>query len=446
MSLLDHLKRRLAAWAARDDDFLRDEAARLRADLAALEARIREDALERERQEEMLRRVEGERRAEDERARRAERLATVGATLAGAAHELNNPLSAIRGFAQLLLAGEHMPANRAALETIEREAKRASRIVKDLLGFTRPGDSGEHRRVGLNAVVTHIAATRRYAMQSRGIDCRVYLDPALPTVVGDAALLEQLVLNLVVNAEQAVAEELDRRPALPPGGRLRSPARVSTRTRLDGGVAELAVEDSGPGISPAAAARIWEPFFTTKSGGEGTGIGLSIARSVALEHGGTIEIEPAHGSGACFVVRLPACTLEDAADASARDETARGRAQRPLDVLAADDDRALLDFVTAFLSGRGHTVLCAGDGAEALRLADQARFDVVLCDLRMPNVDGAEVIERLRARGCEGTRFVLATSAHGEPDARARIDRAAPHALVRKPYELEELRLAIETA
>jgi CheY-like chemotaxis protein len=100
-----------------------------------------------------------------------------------------------------------------------------------------------------------------------------------------------------------------------------------------------------------------------------------------------------------------------------------------------DDDRALLDFVTAFLSDRGHTVLCARDGAEALRLADQTRFDVVLCDFRMPKVD----------RGWSGTRFVLATGDYGEPDARERIDRAAPHALVRKPYELEELRLAIET-
>jgi CheY-like chemotaxis protein len=143
-------------------------------------------------------------------------------------------------------------------------------------------------------------------------------------------------------------------------------------------------------------------------------------------------------------VRLPACAIEDAAESGPRSDELRRRARRPLDVLAADDDRVLLDFVTAFLSERGHTVLCAGDGAEALRLADQTRFDVVLCDFRMPKVDGAEVIERLRARGWNGTRFVLATGGYGEPGVRERIDRAAPHALVRKPYELEELRLAIE--
>jgi two-component system NtrC family sensor kinase len=298
-------------------------------------------------------------------------------------------------------------------------------------------------RVGLNAVVTHIAGTRRYAMQARGIECCVCLDPALPTVAGDAALLEQLVLNLVVNAEQAVAAELDRRLPVAVEGAARRRARVAIGTRLDGAHAELWVEDSGPGIAPEALDRIWEPFYTTKSG-EGTGIGLSIARSVAGEHGGTIDVTAPPGGGARFTVRLPACALDDAADAVTPD--GRGHACRPLDVLAVDDDGAALDFVTAFLGGRGHTVLRAGDGAEALRLAERVRFDVVLCDLRMPGVDGAEVIERLRVLGCDETRFVLATGAPADAGARDRIGRAAPHALVRKPYELEELRRAIETS
>ncbi|HEX6058352.1 MAG TPA: ATP-binding protein [Gemmatimonadaceae bacterium] len=455
MSPLDRLARMATALLRRfgGGAGLRDEADRLRADLARLEERIREVAAERSRQEETLRRVEAELSAEDARARHAERLATVGATLASAAHELNNPLSAIRGFAQLLLAGERSAEDRAALETIERESRRASRVVKDLLAFSRPKVAGERQRVGLNAIVTHIAATRRYAMQARGIECHVHLDPALPAVMGDGEQLEQLLLNLVVNAEEAVAAELDGRPVAPlvalagpagDGPDAPSPARIAIGTRLVGDVAELHVEDSGLGLSAECIERIWEPFFTTKEGSGGTGIGLAIARSVAISHGGSIVVESEPRRRTRFTVRLPACG-DDAPARAAGEATYCGRAARPLDILAADDDRGLLDFVTAFLSGRGHTVLCAGDGAEALRLAERLRFDVVLCDYGMPEVNGAELIERMRARGAEGTRFVIATSSSSQREVRERIDRASPHALVRKPFELEELRRAVET-
>ena len=454
MSPLDRLGRVATALLRRfgGGAGLRDETDRLRAELARLEERIRDVAAERTRQEETLRRVEAELRSEDERARHAERLATVGATLASAAHELNNPLSAIRGFAQLLLAGERSAEDRAALQTIERESRRASRVVKDLLAFSRPKMPGERQRVGLNAIVTHIAATRRYAMQARGIECHVHLDPALPAVMGDGEQLEQLLLNLVVNAEEAVAAELDSRPVAPllalagpsdapdaPG-----PARIAIGTRLVGDVAEMHVEDSGLGLSAECLERIWEPFFTTKDESGGTGIGLAIARSVAASHGGTIVVESEPRRRTRFTVRLPACG-DDAPAPAAGEAGYGGRAVRPLDILAADDDRGLLDFVTAFLSGRGHTVLCAGDGAEALRLAERLRFDVVLCDYGMPEVNGAELIERMRARGAEGTRFVIATSSSSQREVRERIDRAAPHALVRKPFELEELRRAVET-
>ena len=451
MSILTRLANAASAVARRigGDATLRDEAARLRSDLAQLEQRIREVAAERVRQDEALRRVEAELSAEDERLRRAERLATVGSTLASAAHELNNPLSAIRGFAQILLAGKHSAEDRVALETIERESTRASRIVKDLLGFSRRQEGGDRRRVGLNAIVTHIVATRRYAMQSRGIECHVHLDPALPAVLGDDAKLEQLLLNLIVNAEQAVATELDGRPAAPfaaPGAPATAPARIAIGTRVSSGFAEIYVEDSGSGISAEDLEKIWEPFFTTKEDAEGTGLGLSIAQTVAMEHGGTIGVESEAGQWTRFTVRLPA-TADEATDGRPSTADVRGRAARPLDILAADDDPALLDFVTAFLSERGHTVLRARDGAEALHLADRLRFDVVLCDFSMPGMNGAELIERIRALAGEtnGMRFVLATGALAEPGVRERIDRAAPHALVRKPFELEELRQAVET-
>ena len=427
---------------------------------------IAEDVTARNRQEELL--------------RRSERMASLGHTLAGVAHELNNPLAAICGFAQLLLKSERSEDDRTALETISHEAARAGTIVKDLLTFARRQEAHRRERVNVSEVVRYIFATQRYAMETRGVHHVLALDPALPAVFADPTQLEQVVLNLVVNARQAIESSMD---AVGPASAASVAPCITVRTSSARGMVLVEVADTGPGIAPADLARIWDPFWTTKSEGEGTGLGLAVVHGIVTAHGGTIEAESELGRGARFTISLPAADAADvaevadvAADAGsgagtpvgagvmdgtatrrgaveARSESAPGAGEparggdppRPLDILVVDDEASILGFLTRYFTSRGHAVVAAHDGAHALRIAEQAAFDVIVCDLRMPGLDGIEVISRMRALPtCAGARYVVSTGDSSSLASRRRIEGLDVAAIVEKPYAIDELRRAVE--
>ena len=244
--------------------------------------------------------------------RRAERMSSLGHTLAGVAHELNNPLAAISGFAQILLKTELPSEDRSAIETINREAKRAAKIVKDLLTFARRQESSERHRVDLNDIVRYIADTQRYAMETHGVLCELVLSDEPAFVAADPAQLEQVMLNLLVNARQA----LETATAPVPDGRIalgtpRTPM-VVIRTSVRNNTVSLEISDNGPGIAAAQLPRIWDPFWTTKEEGEGTGLGLSVVHNIVTEHGGSIDVETRIGAGTTFAVSLPSSGRDDA--------------------------------------------------------------------------------------------------------------------------------------
>ena len=368
-----------------------------------------------------------ERLHQQETLRRTERMACLGATLAGVAHELNNPLAAILGFAQLLLKKEMDEESRLALETIDHEAARAGRIVRDLLTLARKPDAGRRGRINLNDVVGYILGTRRYALETHGIACVSVFDPTLPPVAGDRAQLEQVVLNLLNNAEQAIRSSGERS------------GKVSIRTRTEGTAVVLEIEDDGPGIPDETRDRIWEPFWTTKALGAGTGLGLTVVRDIVAGHGGEIGVahSGAEPAGARFVVRLPALCHRDAGALEPRET-----ASRALDVLVVDADFQSAGFLTAFLSSRGHAALAAQNIESALRLAEHLTFDAVICDSSL--AAGKVVLGALRsAAGCADARFIVAA---GDAASTARLPFPLPPAteLVMRPYDLEELRILLE--
>ncbi|HKW11765.1 MAG TPA: ATP-binding protein [Gemmatimonadaceae bacterium] len=361
--------------------------------------------------------------------RRTERMACLGATLAGVAHELNNPLAAILGFAQLLLKKDIDAESRLGLETIDHEAARAGRIVRDLLTLVRKRDAERRVRVSLNDVVAYIVGTRRYALETHGIACIATLDPHLPTIVGDRTQLEQVVLNLLNNAEQAI------RAARDDGGSVR------VRTRSDGPMAVLEIEDDGAGIPAEARDRIWDPFWTTKGVGSGTGLGLTVVRDIVAGHGGEIRVEdlpgPDGSSGARFVVRLPALSGEPLDGDVFHDSACRA-----LDVLVVDPDAQSSSFLAAFLGSRGHAALAAPDLDYATRLATHLTFDAVLCDASM--AFGGAALDAFRAAsGCVGARFII-TAGDAASTAKLRLPLPPATALVMRPYDLEELRVLLE--
>jgi PAS domain S-box-containing protein len=375
-----------------------------------------------------------ERMRREEIVRRGERMSSLGRTLAGVAHEINNPLAAITGFAQILLKRDQSADDRHAVETMLHEARRAARIVKDLLTIARREEGAERTRTDLNAIVRYIVETQRYAMETRDIRPVVQLAEERPEVMGDPAQLEQVILNLVVNARQALEA--------PPGIRTDQgpPRTLEVSTRVAGADLLLEVADNGRGIDARELPHIWDPFFTTREEGEGTGLGLSVVHSIVASHGGTIDVTSTPGEGTRFRIRLPlAPRAAPPAGASRRRAAGPRVATRPLDILVVDDEAVIRELLSRYFTTRGHAVVAAVNGEHALRLAESGTFDVIISDLRMPGMDGRALIRRLRELpSCANTRFVLSTGDTAAAPTGA-DDALADVAVVNKPYDVDAL-------
>jgi two-component system NtrC family sensor kinase len=313
----------------------------------------------------------------------SDRLAAVGELVAGVAHEVNNPLSSISAFAQLLLRDTALtPSQRESLEVIRGETIRASQVVKDLLAFARRSEA-QSTPLDLNGVVGRTLRMRQYQFSEASVRVESDLAADLPPVMGDARQLQQVCLNLITNAVQAMS---------PGGGLLR------VRTYQTNDLVRLEVQDTGPGIAVDARAHIFEPFFTTKKEGEGTGLGLSVSYGIVSSHGGTVEVAETGPDGTTFRVTLPAASglamvhekERDAAPAALRSPLAG------IKLLFVDDEPALRSGMQAFGELRGFTVLTAPDGTTALETARTTGVDAVVCDLRMPGMDGYAFHEQLR--------------------------------------------------
>jgi PAS domain S-box-containing protein len=366
--------------------------------------------------------------ARESQLRRAERLASLGTLVSGVAHELNNPLAAIKSFAQLLLLDERPLEDQEALEVIEREAARAAKIVADLRLAARQTErsGGAREPVQLNEVVRHVLALRGYTLQTHNVEVRDDLSRDLPLILADRGEVEQVVLNLVLNAEHSLADH--------PGER-----RLVVRTRPSGASVSLHVVDSGPGIPEEHLERIFDPFWTTKEPGKGTGLGLSLVHATVTEHGGTIQVDSEPGRGAAFVVEFPLAPRP----AGAPGVPGRGRALR---VLVVDDEAPIRRSLALYLERLGHRVEEAGDGREALDriVAAPAPYDVVLADLRMPGLGGDRLLAELRARGSGADRRVVFITGDALSDATAAGYAAAGIPVVFKPFELEQVARAVE--
>jgi two-component system NtrC family sensor kinase len=391
-----------------------------------------------------------ERLRRDELIRRTERMASLGTTIAGVAHELNNPLAAIGGFAQLMLRESNVSEeDRHALQTIHHESNRAAKIVRDLLTFARRQETQEREPVDLNDVIGYLMATQRYAMETHGIARELQLAGSLPPVLAERTQMEQVVLNLVVNARQALEATVDApmnagSPSTP------RPARIGVRTWADADRVMVEISDNGPGIPAELLSRIWDPFFTTKPEGEGTGLGLAVVHGIVSSYDGAIDVVSEVGVGTRFTVSFPAYSPAGTGAATRGPDVAAPsrptQAARPLDILVVEDEASIRRVVTRYFSARGHAVVVARDGPEAVRLARQSRFDVVICDLRLPGMDGLEVVRRIKALP-EGvrTRCIMVTG--GGPDAMEplRADPVLISTVLAKPYDIEQLRAAVES-
>lgn len=384
----------------------------------------------------LLLRDVGERRRREEQSRdlyqqllQAEKMAALGQTMSGVAHELNNPLGAILALAERLrVQGARTPMARG-LETLHKEAERAARIARQLLTFARKRHT-TRLMVPVNDVVRDTVRLREPDLRRARIDVTTDLASDLPDVFADPHQLQQVVLNLLINAEHAMAAPSRR-------------GRVHVRTALEGsdGIV-IRVSDDGPGMSAEVATQVFDPFFTTKDVGEGTGLGLAVAQAIVAEHGGRISVSSSPGAGATFSIVLPAAGATVQAT-RATDRTPLGehteRFGQGLRILLADDEPALAGAVADTLRDAGFEVAMASDGEEALARAQAQTFDAVICDLRMPRVDGPAFYRAIAAKSPPQARRVIFVTGDVTGTEAARFLDESGCRWLAKPFRLGEL-------
>ena len=249
--------------------------------------------------------AEEERQRMEQRLQLATRLATVGELAAGVAHELNNPLTAVQAYAQFLLERNDIEQNlKSDIDIIYREARRATKITGNLLSFARR-HKPEKRLVALNEVIQDSIELHAHQMKVNNINLVLEMDPNLPMTMADPHQMEQIFLNIIANAYQAMTEEHGQ-------------GELIIKTEKVGGMVLVSFTDDGPGISAENLSRIFDPFFTTKEVGKGTGLGLSISFGIVHDHGGHLYASSETGKGATFVVEIPIVFEGQAVDAGSR--------------------------------------------------------------------------------------------------------------------------------
>jgi PAS domain S-box-containing protein len=354
-----------------------------------------------------------------------EKLVAIGQLVSGVAHELNNPLAGVMAFAQLMLAS-HEPLTieqRHAVDTIHREARRAAKIVSNLLTFARQ-QPAERRAANVNTIVSDTIELRRYALRTGEVDVTLSLDASIPETWADPMQLQQVMLNLLTNAEQALAERPGRR-------------EVRIRTWSERGSIHIEVADNGPGIASHLIDRVFNPFFTTKPVGQGTGLGLSLSDGIVREHGGRIQVASRPGHGAAFTIELPHVQPpEERHEPQASERSRRFPIRR---MLVIDDEPAMRAAVSGFLRSLGHEVHVAQSTAVGRALMAKNEYDVVLLDLRMPDEGGETFFRDLQERDpFHAQRVVFVTGDLQSAEAR-RFLNAAKRPVVGKPFQLDEL-------
>ena len=364
----------------------------------------------------------------------AAKLASIGDLVSGVAHEVNNPLTTILGFAELeLVRPELDPRLRVHLQTIKDESVRLKMLVTNLSNFARRAPQ-RHERFDLRQALGRMVDLRKYQLGAVDITLHFSAPSESIWVWGDQDHLVQVFFNLVLNAEHAV---------------LARPGRgdIWLECGVKGDRAWAAVLDNGVGIPANMLERIFEPFVTTRLAGQGSGLGLSISRNIILQHKGTMTVESSEGQGAAFRISLPLASPPEAAPPSSSGQVKASQdapLPKGLRALVIDDEPSLTDMMTEFLRSIGWEGTVLNNPAQLETQLDSKPFDVVLCDLKMPGRNGMEVLRWLREhRPKLARRFLLMTGNLADaPEKDAASLEGIP--VLRKPFTLVRLREALK--
>jgi len=377
-------------------------------------------------------------RQSEERLRQSQKLESIGKLAGGIAHDFNNILSAILGYAELS-ASEISPEHPISdnLEQIIKAGKRARDVVQQILAFSRKLDQ-ERKPIHLQAVIEEAMNLLRATLPTT-IQIETIINPKCSPVMADSTQIHQVILNLATNAAHAMREggllKIELEPVGPKGN------FINRIPELDPGkYMRLSVSDTGPGIDPEIQKQIFEPYFTTKSVGEGSGLGLAVVHGIAQSHRGAITVTSTPGQGACFQVYLPCCEEKPVAPTLQSPEIVRGQGR----ILMVDDEEAIVALGRRSLAKLGYKVTGETSSVRALELLtnDPNQFDLVVTDQTMPQLTGtllAQEIWRIRP-----DLPIIISTGYSEQFSQGKAASNGFHTLLHKPYTAAELARTIQ--
>jgi len=361
----------------------------------------------------------------------SEKLSAVGEFVAGVAHELNNPLAAVMGFSELLRNANVDEKQRRHLDLIFKSSQRCQKIVQSLLSFARRHQP-ERKPVAVNKLIEDVLDIVAYQLRTSNVavECRLAAD--LPLVLADGHQVQQVVLNLINNARQAIE-------AHQAGG------RITITTERNSQIIRISIQDNGPGIPPENIQRIFDPFFTTKEVGKGTGLGLSLCYGLIKEHGGNITVASQPGHGATFTIELPATEGTRSTDTTnTSDDVVNPREGAGKKILLVDDEDILLEMVRDDLLRHGYAVVTANNGEAALRELHAHQVDAICSDIKMPGMDGRQLFEWICASRPQYAHRVVFMTGDVINESLHYFLEQEHLTCLNKPFALRELRLAIK--
>ena len=359
-----------------------------------------------------------------------EKMAAIGRLVSGVAHELNNPLAGILGYAQLVSRCELDPSTRRMVDVILAQAERCGKIVQNFLSLAA---KTEPKRIAfdLNDSIRNVIQLREYQEIVDNIAVTAELSEDLPYAWGDPHQMEQVFLNLVVNAEDAIAD-VQRRPGA-----------IHVKTFVDAGRIHVTVTDNGSGIHARDMARIFDPFFTTKDKQRGTGLGLSICAEIVKDHGGELYAWSTYGTGSTFTLELP-IRHEIEPEAVQPVRSSESLCLRGKQILVIDDEIHITELIFDVLARQGARIDLANNGLEALEQIKKKNYDVIICDQRMPGVSGQRLYRLVESLNSElRHRFLFVTGDVVNTQTKRFFTQAGVQ-YIRKPFRIQELIDAIE--
>ena len=366
--------------------------------------------------------------------RRAEKLSSLGQLIAGVAHELNNPLAVVVGYAQIMtrqgIADKRIHSN---VQKILHESERAAKIVRDLLSFARPCEP-QMSVADINRLVSNVLEIREADLRALGIRLECNLARNLPKTKADLIQIEQVLTNLITNAIHAMTGHA--------GSHV-----LTVSTEENGFRICISIADTGPGIPHEIAGKIFDPFFTTKPPGKGTGLGLSISSTIIQEHRGKIWVQSEPGKGAKFFVELPivACEAEPEPVTTAPDRVSADTSGEPRRLLIVDDEPGIRDVLQEVLAASGYSVDTASNGAEAVDRIKSGHYDAIISDLCMPEMDGEKLYETVRdADPHLAKRIIFVTGDTVSPKSRNFLDTSGNRWLS-KPFNVSDVEEVVAT-